>query len=350
MQDYTDAKVLVTGAAGFIPSHLVDRLLKEGAIVTGVDDFITGNKANLEEAQKNDRFTFIEADVSQPVSSYLEPRTSNPAPRTSNLAPRTSQLGTSNSVPETFDMIFHFASPASPVGYMKNPIPTYLVNSFGTHHLAEFAIKTKARLMFASTSEVYGDPLEHPQKETYWGNVNPIGVRACYDVSKRFGEMVLTTQARVSDLDTRIVRIFNTYGPRMDPEDGRVVPNFIKQALKNDPITVHGNGEQTRSFCYVSDLVEYIVRSMIINEAKGIPINIGSPGDVTMLEFAETIKKLTHSNSEITFTDRPEDDPNKRDPDITLAKKILEYEPLVSVEEGLKKTIEYFKSKVSSNK
>jgi nucleoside-diphosphate-sugar epimerase len=247
-------------------------------------------------------------------------------------------------------MIFHFASPASPVGYMKNPIPTYLVNSFGTHHLAEFAIKTKARLMFASTSEVYGDPLEHPQKETYWGNVNPIGVRACYDVSKRFGEMVLTTQARVSDLDTRIVRIFNTYGPRMDPEDGRVVPNFIKQALKNDPITVHGTGEQTRSFCYVSDLVEYIVRSMIINEAKGIPINIGSPGDVTMLEFAETIKKLTHSNSEITFTDRPEDDPNKRDPDITLAKKILEYEPLVSVEEGLKKTIEYFKSKVSSNK
>jgi len=206
----------------------------------------------------------------------------------------------------------------------------------------EFSKKNKSRMMFASTSEAYGDPLEHPQKETYWGNVNPIGVRACYDESKRFGEMVTATFAREHKVDTRIVRIFNTYGPRMAIDDGRVVPNFILQALKGEPITVHGDGSQTRSFCYVSDLVEYIIRAMENSKAKGEVINIGAKGEYTMLEFAKKIKELTKSKSEITFIDRPEDDPNRREPDIEKAKKLLGYEPQVSIDEGLATTVEYF--------
>lgn len=320
--DFSDKKILVTGASGFIGSHLVDRLLLLGGIVVGVDNFITSSNDNLRDALANPHFSLIKANVSEPPQTYLSEH-------------------------EHFDFIFHFASPASPVGYMDNPVETYRVNSFGTHYLVEYATKIGARIMISSTSEAYGDPLEHPQKETYWGNVNPVGVRSCYDESKRFGEMVVSTWARAHGTDTRIVRIFNTYGPRMAIKDGRVVPNFVKQALKNEPITVHGNGEQTRSFCYVSDLIEFIVRDMLCEEARGEVINIGNPGEVTMLDYAKKIIELSESKSEIVFIDRPEDDPNRREPDITKAKRILGYEPQVSVEEGMKKTIEYFKQKLS---
>jgi len=315
-EEFAGKKVLVTGGAGFIGSHLVDKLLSYDAKLIVVDNLITGRRENLVEAEKKG-VKFIEADASAPVEKYLD---------------------------ETVDLIFHLASPASPKGYIDNPIVTYKINSFGTHYLAEYARKVGARMLFASTSEVYGDPLEHPQKESYWGNVNPIGIRACYDESKRFGEMVLSTMARKYDMDVRMVRIFNTYGPRMDPKDGRVVPNFILQSLKEENITVHGDGSQTRSFCYVSDLVEYILRAMIEPEANGVPINVGHTDEFTMLDFAKKIKDLTQSKSEIVFIDRPEDDPGKRKPDLERAKKILKYEPQVKIEEGLIKTIEYFKA------
>ena len=276
--DFSGKRCLVTGAGGFIGSHLVDRLLKLGAVVVGAENFITGAKDNLTEAFKNQNFSLIQANVSEPPETYL--------------------------ADQKFDYIFHFASPASPRGYMDNPVETYKVNSFGTHHLVEYATKIGARFMMASTSEAYGDPLEHPQKETYWGNVNPVGVRACYDESKRFGEMVVSTWARAHQTDTRIVRIFNTYGPRMAIEDGRVVPNFIKQALKNDPVTAHGDGMQTRSFCYIDDLVEYIVRDMISEKAKGEVINIGNPGEMTMLDYAKKIIALSESKSEIVWAFR----------------------------------------------
>lgn len=321
---FQNKAILVTGGAGFIASHLVERLLSHDARVTAVDNFITGNKDNLIKALEYQHFRFIEADASQPPQTYLQ-----------------SHQGKI----EHFDLIFHLASPASPRGYMDKPIETYTVNSFGTHFLAQYALETGATMLYASTSESYGDPLEHPQKETYWGNVNPVGVRACYDESKRFGEMVLTTWAREKGLDTRIVRIFNTYGPRMDPRDGRVIPNFVTQALKGEPITVHGDGTQTRSFCYVDDLVEFILRMAAVDQAKGEVINIGNPDEYTMLDFAKKVKELTDSNSEIVFVDRPSDDPNQRKPDISKAKEVLGYEPKVSLAEGLGKTIEYFRSK-----
>lgn len=311
--------VLVTGGAGFIGSHLVDRLLGLGAHVTAIDNFITGNKNNLSQVLANQNFTFITANATDKPDSYLGS--------------------------EHFSFLFHLASPASPRGYMDNPVETYKVNSFGTHNLAEYALANGVRLLFASTSEVYGDPLEHPQKEEYWGNVNPIGVRACYDVSKRFGEMSLTTQARVHpEFDMRIVRIFNTYGPRMDPKDGRVVPNFVLQALANQPITVHGDGKQTRSFCFVSDLVEFILRTMVAPKARGIPINIGHADEHTMVDLANKIKLLAGSNSLLEFTDRPEDDPSQRRPDLSRAREILEYEPQISLDDGLRTTIDYFRS------
>lgn len=318
-KEFSRKRVLVTGGAGFIGSHLVDQLIRLGASVTVVDNFITGNKANLTEATESDDFGLIEADASRPPKDYL-------------------------SAGDAFEFIFHLASPASPRGFIDRPVETYLVNAFGTHYLAEYAIQSNARILFASTSEIYGDPKEHPQKEAYWGNVNPIGIRACYDESKRFGEMVLTTLARERVLDARIVRIFNTYGPRMDPKDGRVVPNFILQALKNEPMTVHGDGTQTRSFCYVSDLVKYILRAMLVKDRHNLPINIGNDDEYTVLDFARKIKQLTGSRAEIVFVDRPEDDPNQRRPDLTRAKKILRYHPQVSLDEGLKLTIDYFRS------
>ncbi len=316
---FSGKHILVTGGAGFIGSHLVDRLLSDGARVTVVDNFITGNKNNLSAALQSPNFTFIKADVINQPKAYL--------PQDIHL-----------------DGIFHLASPASPVGYGNHPIETYQVNGFGTHYLAEYAYAAGIPILYTSTSEAYGDPQVHPQVETYWGNVNPVGPRACYDESKRFGEMVLTTLHREKNLDAKIVRIFNTYGPRMDVNDGRVIPNFIKQCLHQEPITIYGDGNQTRSFCFVSDLVEFLIRNFMTPETTGEVVNIGNPDEYTMLDFAMKIKELTQSNSEITYVPLPVDDPTRRKPDITKAKQLLGYEPQVSLDDGLVQTIEYFKS------
>lgn len=312
-------RVLVTGAAGFIPSHLVEQLLQKGYQVTGVDNYITGNNSNLSKALDSENFTFIEADVSTPPQSYL---------------PKDA----------TFDYIYHMASPASPKGYYEEPVATYKVNAFGTHFLAEYASSQNAIFFYASTSEVYGDPLEHPQKETYWGNVHIRGLRSCYDVSKRFGEMVQEVWMRSADLQVRTVRIFNTYGPRMDPEDGRVIPNFVTQALKNEPITVYGDGSQTRSFCFVDDLVQGILAVVESDKTQGKYFNLGNPDEYTMLELAQIIKKVTKSSSEIIHKPLPEDDPTRRRPDISLVTKAVDWKPSTSLEDGLTKTIEYFKN------
>lgn len=312
-------RILVTGAAGFIPSHLCEQLVAQGNTVVGVDNFITGNKRNLDQLKDNSLFSFIEADVSMPPMEYL-------------------------SSDSSFDQIYHMASPASPVGYYDEPVKTYMVNAFGTHYLAEFASKIGARFFFASTSEVYGDPLEHPQKETYWGNVHIRGLRSCYDVSKRFGEMVQEVWSRNYDLEVRTVRIFNTYGPRMDPQDGRVIPNFITQALANNPITVYGDGSQTRSFCFVDDLVQGIIKLMNSTPDDHSYYNLGNDDEYTMIDLATLIKESTNSQSEIIFKPLPEDDPTRRRPDISKAKEILDWEPTTSLKDGLDKTVAYFKS------
>ena len=314
--EYNEKKCLVTGGAGFIGSHLVDRLLSFRSGVIVIDNFITGSRDNLAHID-SEKLKIIEADASVPVSEYLD---------------------------EDVDYIFHLASPASPDGYMKHPVETYMVNSMGTHHICEYVKENNTRLLYASTSEAYGDPLEHPQKETYWGNVNPTGPRACYDESKRFGEMVVANAIRHHDIDARTVRIFNTYGPRMNINDGRVIPNFLGQALIDKPLTVHGDGTQTRSYCYIDDLVEYILRAMISDDARGEIINIGRPGELSVLKLAEKIKSLSQSQSEITLVEGREEDIARREPDISKAKKILEYEPKIGVDEGMSKTIEYFKS------
>lgn len=310
--------ILVTGAAGFIASHLCEVLLDKAYHVVGVDNLITGNLTNLEAIKDNPKFKFIQADVAQPVSNYL---------------PSDLQL----------DQIYHLASPASPKGYYKHPVLTYSVNAFGTHYLAEYAHRHTARLFYASTSEVYGDPLEHPQTETYWGNVHIRGQRSCYDVSKRFGEMVQEVWLQKYQLEVRTVRIFNTYGPRMDPEDGRVIPNFINQALRNEPITIYGDGSQTRSFCYVSDLVEGIVKVMESDQTQGEYYNLGNPDEYTMLELAQIIKDTIGSQSEFVYQPLPEDDPARRRPDITKIQNAVEWQPETSLTAGLAKTIEYFK-------
>jgi len=328
--------VLVTGGAGLIGSHLIDRLLKEKYQVTCVDNFITGRKENLAQVTSDKNFKLVIADASQPPESYLPRRRAGQLPV--NSARGRSSFGRS------YDFIFHLASPASPRGYMDNPFATYKVNSFGTHYLLEFAKAQKARFLFASTSEVYGNPKIHPQPETYWGNVNPNGVRSVYDESKRFGEMVCKTFERQHKMDIRIVRIFNTYGPRNDPFDGRVVPNFTVQALKNDPITVYGDGSQTRSFCYVTDLVDGLMKMMFRPKLKGEVINLGNPEEFKVLELAEKIKQLTDSQSEIIFKSQPEDDPDRRKPDITKAKKLLGWQPTISLEKGLPPTIDYFRN------
>jgi dTDP-glucose 4,6-dehydratase len=307
-------KAVVAGGAGFVGSHLCDLLLEKGMQVICVDNLITGRKSNISHLIGNKNFKFLEVDISK------------------------------DEIPETgIDYIFHLASPASPVDYQKNPEETALVNSVGTRNLLILADKNKARLLFASTSEIYGDPLEHPQKETYWGNVNSYGPRSCYDESKRFGEALIYIYIHKYDVDARIVRIFNTYGPRMQKNDGRVVSNFINQALENRPLTIYGDGTQTRSFCYVSDLVEAIVKVILKDGLKGEVFNLGNPGEYTMLELAEKIKHLMDSKSEIVFKPLPKDDPKKRRPDISKAKAILGWEPKVLVDEGLGKTIEYYK-------
>lgn len=324
---FNDKTVLVTGAAGFVGSHLVDALLKTGSTVIGVDNFITGRKDNLNHLFENgkstvDNFAFLETDAIQSPATYLDEEIK-------------------------IDVIFHLASPASPPRYQDHPVETYLVNSLGTHHLLDY-LKTsnpEARFVFASTSEVYGDPQAHPQTEDYWGNVNPNGVRSCYDEGKRLGETICGVFNRDFGLDVRIARIFNTYGPRIDPDDGRVIPNFIKQALGNKSLTIYGKGEQTRSYCYVSDLVSGILKLASVDEANGETVNLGNPDEYTIKRTAEIIKELVKSGSELIYKDLPGDDPTRRQPDISKAKKLLGWEPKVNFEEGLKKTIIDFEDK-----
>jgi dTDP-glucose 4,6-dehydratase len=309
-------RVLITGGAGFIGSHLCERFLGEGDHVICMDNFLTGSPDNVAPLMKNPRFTFIQQDVTNYV--YVE---------------------------GPLDAILHFASPASPVDYLEKPIQTLKVGSLGTHKALGLAKAKDARFLLASTSECYGDPLVHPQTEDYWGNVNPIGPRGVYDEAKRFAEAMTMAYHRFHGVKTRIVRIFNTHGPRMRLRDGRVVPNFIAQALKHEPITVYGDGAQTRSFCYVSDLVEGIVRLLRSDYDQG-PVNLGNPVEVTIQQFAERIKALTGSKSEIVRRPLPVDDPKQRQPDIGLAKRLLGWEPTVGLDEGLRHTIEYFKGRV----
>lgn len=311
--------ILVTGGAGFIGSHLCERLLKEGYLVTAVDNFVTGRKSNLSEALKNDRFRFLEWDVCKPL-------------READIE----FLGKNG-----LHGLFHFACPASPVDFDKIPLEILAVDSVGTMRAVELALKYKARLMLASTSEVYGDPLVHPQTESYWGNVNPIGPRACYDETKRFAEAYVTSAVRAKKLDAGIVRIFNTYGPRMRPDDGRIVPELCMQALQGKPLTLHGDGKQTRSYCFVSDLVDGIYK--LFESGQLGPINIGNPKEYTVLEFAEVLLALSGSASKITYMPARPDDPRKRCPDISLARKALNWSPSIELKVGLSQTLEYFK-------
>ena len=309
------ARVLITGGAGFIGSHLCERFLAEGDDVICMDNFRTSTPDNVAHLFADRRFTFIQQDV----TTYIY-------------------------VSGPLDAILHFASPASPVDYLEFPIPTLKVGSLGTHKALGLAKEKRARLLLASTSEVYGDPLEHPQSEDYWGNVNPIGPRGVYDEAKRFAEALTMAYHRAHGVETRIVRIFNTHGPRMRLNDGRVVPNFISQALKGEPLTVYGDGSQTRSFCFVSDLVEGIVR--LLRSDYRSPVNLGNPIEVSIREFADRIKALTASRSEIAFRPLPVDDPKVRQPDITRARQLLGWEPRVSLEDGLRRTIDYFRPKL----
>jgi len=312
--------VIVTGGAGFIGSHLCERLLKQGAHVVAVDNFITGSEKNIEQLKSNPNFSFIQADVTQSPETYLQ------------------EL-------KQIDLVLHFASPASPPKYQAKPVETYMVNSMGTHLLLQFLLKNfpKARFLFASTSEVYGNPIEHPQKESYWGNVNPNGVRSCYDEAKRLGEAICGVHQRDFQMDVRIVRIFNTYGPRVDLGDGRVVPDFIQQVLSGKPLTVYGDGSQTRSFCYVDDLVEGILRLASSSQGNGKTVNLGNPGELTVLETAKLIQEVAGTQTEIVFQPLPKDDPVRRKPDISQAKELLGWEPQVEFRDGIQKTIEFLK-------
>ena len=306
-------KVLITGAAGFLGSHLCDRFLKEGFFVIGMDNYITGDKKNLIHLKENSNFKFIEHDVTEFVK-----------------------------IEGDLDYILHFASPASPIDYLKIPIQTLKVGSLGTHNLLGLAKAKKARILIASTSEVYGDPLVHPQTESYYGNVNTIGPRGVYDEAKRFQESITMAYHRFHGLETRIVRIFNTYGPRMRLNDGRVIPAFMGQALRGEDLTIFGDGSQTRSFCYVDDQVEGIYRLLLSDYTE--PVNIGNPHEITIKEFAEEIIKLTGTTQKVIYKALPVDDPLQRQPDITLAKKILNWEPKIDREEGMKLTFNYFKT------
>jgi dTDP-glucose 4,6-dehydratase len=306
---------VVTGGAGFLGSHLADYLLARGHRVVAIDNFVTGSVDNIAHLGGHPDFKFIEQDVTEFLFFDFE-----------------------------VDYVWHFASPASPIDYLELPIQTLKVGSLGTHKALGLAKIKKARFLLASTSEIYGDPLVHPQTEDYWGNVNTIGPRGCYDESKRFAEALVMAYHREHDIDTKIVRIFNTYGPRMRINDGRVVPAFVSQALKNKPVTVFGRGLQTRSFCYCSDLIEGIYRLMM--SSTNLPVNIGNPTEMTMLEFAEEIIRATGSRSRIVHKPLPQDDPKQRKPDITRARKLLRWEPKVPLAEGLVKTIDYFRERV----
>ncbi len=310
-------RIVITGGAGFLGSHLCRYFINKGHKVIAIDNLITGSMANIEYLFKSSSFEFYKYDV----TNYIH-------------------------VPGKVDAILHFASPASPVDYLKFPIPTLKVGALGTHKALGFAKDKKAIFMIASTSEVYGDPLINPQHEKYWGNVNPVGPRGVYDEAKRFAEAMTMAYHRYHKMPVRIIRIFNTYGPNMRINDGRAVPNFMSQAIKNKPITVYGDGSQTRSLCYVSDLVEGIYR--LLESGISEPVNIGNPHEITLLELAQTIKKISASKSKIVFKPLPQDDPKVRRPDITIAKTKLKWEPKVSLEEGLKKTLSYFKEKLKT--
>ena len=307
--------ILITGGAGFIGSHLCRKLLEEGNSIICVDNFITGSRKNIEELKDNSKFKLIEQDISNPL--YIQ---------------------------EELDWVLHFASLASPKHYLNYPIKTLKSGLLGTHNCLGIAKVKKAKFFLASTSEVYGDPLVHPQPEEYWGNVNSIGVRSCYDESKRGAEAITYAYMRQHNLDVRVVRIFNTYGPNMHPDDGRVVSNFIVQALKGENITIYGEGKQSRSFCYVDDLVKGILKMMNIDYE--LPLNLGNPVEFTVIELANLVLKITNSKSKIEHLPLPEDDPKQRRPDISKVKKMLGWQPSISLEEGLKKTIEYFKDRL----
>jgi dTDP-glucose 4,6-dehydratase len=309
-------RIVITGAAGFIGSHLSEALLDRGHSIIGIDNLLTGDTANIAHLANRD-FVFIKHDVTNYI--YVE---------------------------GPVDAVMHWASPASPIDYLELPIPTLKVGALGTHKALGLAKAKNARFVIASTSEVYGDPLEHPQKETYWGNVNPIGPRGVYDEAKRFAEAMTTAYHRYHGLDTKIVRIFNTYGPRMRLRDGRAVPAFMSQALTGEDVTIFGTGKQTRSFCYVTDLVDGVIR--LLESKVNDPVNIGNPQEMTIEEIARTIIRLTGSRSRLVYRPLPEDDPKVRQPDITRARTLLGWEPKVGLEEGLTKTIEYFRTKIAA--
>ena len=310
-------KVLITGGAGFVGSFLCDRLIAEGHEVIAIDNFFTGKKANLLQLQDNSNFELIRHDIVQPI--LLE-----------------------------VDWIFNLACPASPIHYQYNPVKTVKTSVMGTLNMLGLAKRVKARILQASTSEVYGDPQVHPQPESYVGHVNPIGPRSCYDEGKRVAETLMMDYHRQSDVDVKIVRIFNTYGPRMNPDDGRVVSNFIVAALKGEPIIIHGDGQQSRSFCYVTELVDALYRMMETENFKG-PVNTGNPGEFTIIELAEKVLEMTNSSSKIVKEDSREDDPMQRKPDISLAKEKLGWEPEITLEEGLRPTIDYFDQLLKNN-
>lgn len=311
-------RVLITGAAGFLGSHLCDKFIQEGYEVIGMDNLLTGSLSNIEHLYPLKEFSFYHHDVSKFIH-----------------------------VPGPLDYILHFASPASPIDYLKMPIQTLKVGSLGTHNCLGLAKVKKARILVASTSEVYGDPLVHPQPEEYWGNVNPVGPRGVYDEAKRFQEAITMAYHNFHELETRIVRIFNTYGPRMRLDDGRALPAFIGQALRGEDLTVYGDGTQTRSFCYVSDLIEGIYRLLLSDEWR--PVNIGNPHEISLLEFAKEIIALSGTPSKITFKPLPQDDPKQRQPDISRAKEVLGWEPKIAREQGLALTYEYFKKQLADS-
>jgi dTDP-glucose 4,6-dehydratase len=309
-------RVLITGGAGFLGSHLCDRFLAEGHQIIAMDNLITGTTRNIEHLAGCDDFLFVKHDVTNYI--YVE---------------------------GSLDAILHFASPASPIDYLELPIQTLKVGALGTHKALGLAMSKKARFLLASTSEVYGDPLRHPQQEDYWGNVNPIGPRGVYDEAKRFAEALAMAYHRAHGVETRIARIFNTYGPRMRLDDGRVVPNFVGQALRGEPLTVYGDGSQTRSFCYVDDLTEGIYRLLLSDEVE--PVNVGNPAEMKILDFAYLVNRLTGNEAGIVYEDyRIPDDPQVRQPDISKARRVLNWEPKVGLEEGLQKTIGWFRKRV----
>jgi len=304
--------IVVTGAAGFIGSHLAEKLLEQGHQVLGIDNFQTGARKNMNTFINNERFVFLEHDIEAPLK-----------------------------IRDKIDEIYHLACPAAPIHYQKDPIKTLDTAFIGTKNILDLAHRKNARVLYTSTSEIYGDPLEHPQHESYWGNVNPIGPRSCYDEGKRSAEALCYAYHRQHDVDIRIVRLFNVYGPRMATNDGRVMPNFIQQALNNQSITIYGTGDQTRSFCYVDDMVSGLISMMNSDNTNG-PINLGNPAEITMRSLAQTIIRLTNSESELSYLPLPEDDPHRRKPDITLAQKKLNWDPIIDLETGLQKTIDYF--------